>query len=54
VTMLLATLKIKVTMVSKCENIRIERSLIRPDNFKGKFIELWKVEFRAPSFGVLA
>jgi len=40
--------------VSKHESIGIERSLVKPNNFKAKLIELWKVKLQATSSGVLA
>jgi hypothetical protein len=52
--MVLGAMKIKVTMVSKHESTRVERSLVKHGNFKGKLIELWKVKLQVPSFEVLA
>jgi hypothetical protein len=52
--MVLGITKIKVTMVLKHENIKVERSLVKLGNFKGKLIELWKFELRIPSSRVLA
>jgi hypothetical protein len=52
--MVLGAMKIKATMVSRHESTRVEKSLVKHGNFKGKFIKLWKVELQAPSSGVLA